>query len=252
MFLDMPLTAQALYFHLAMRADDDGFVNNPKKIQRMIGSNEDDMKLLIAKGYLIIFDSGIVVIRHWKVHNYIRSDRYKSTIYDDEYKTLEVINNTYQKMEEFGIPDVIPTVAKMDTQDRLGKDRDRIEIGKDRIDYQQIADMYNATCVSYPRLVSLSENRKKAIKARLNTYTIEQIQEVFTKAEASDFMKGANNRNWSATFDWMMKDGNFAKILDGNYDNRKPNTDFSVKVSVKNEKQWCFDSNQDDGQELPY
>ena len=68
-FLDMPLSTQALYFHLSMRADDEGFINNPKKIRRMIGASEDDLKLLIAKSYLIAFDTGVVVIKHWKIHN---------------------------------------------------------------------------------------------------------------------------------------------------------------------------------------
>ena len=97
---------------------------------------------------------------------------------------------------------------------------------RDKVDYQQIADLYNDTCVSFPRLTSLSDARKKAIKARLKTYSVEDFQLMFTKAEASDFLKGKNDRNWSATFDWMIKDSNMAKILDGNYDNRsgsKPN-----------------------------
>lgn len=88
---------------------------------------------------------------------------------------------------------------------------------KDRINYQQIADMYNDTCVSFPRLTKLSEGRKKAIRARLKVYTIEDFKKVFEMAEKSDFLKGKNNRNWSATFDWMLKDSNMAKILDGNY-----------------------------------
>jgi hypothetical protein len=71
-FLDMPLSTQALYFHLSMRADDDGFINNPKKIQRTIGATDDDFKLLIAKHFVIPFDSGVVVIKHWKIHNYIQ------------------------------------------------------------------------------------------------------------------------------------------------------------------------------------
>lgn len=89
-----------------------------------------------------------------------------------------------------------------------------------RNNYQQIADMYNATCVSFPRVKSLSETRKRAIKARLNTYSLEDLQTVFCKAEASDFLKGKNKNNWTATFDWMLHDGNMAKILDGNYDNK--------------------------------
>ena len=87
-FLNMPLSTQCLYFHLAMRADDEGFLNNPKKIQRMISATEDDFRVLIGKRYVIPFESGIVVIRHWKIHNYIRSDRFKNTIYQDEAEQL--------------------------------------------------------------------------------------------------------------------------------------------------------------------
>lgn len=121
-FLDMPLSTQALYFHLSMRADDDGFINNPKKIQRMIGASEDDTKLLIMKKFIIPFDSGIVVIKHWKIHNYIRSDRYKETVYTEEKEMLQIDNN---KAYTIGIPNG----NQMDTQVRLGKDS--IELDKD-------------------------------------------------------------------------------------------------------------------------
>ena len=94
------------------------------------------------------------------------------------------------------------------------KDRDK---DRDIINYQQIADMYNNTCVSFPRLTKLSDARKKAIKARLNTYTVEDFQKLFTMAEESNFLKGKNVRNWSANFDWLIKDSNMAKVLDGNY-----------------------------------
>lgn len=90
------------------------------------------------------------------------------------------------------------------------------------IDYIQIRDLYNETCVSLPKITSLSDKRKKAIKARLKTYTVDQIKEVFEKAEASSFLKGKNKRDWQANFDWLMKDANMAKVLDGNYDDRKP------------------------------
>lgn len=92
-FLDMPLSAQALYFHLSMRADDEGFINNHKKIQRMIGASEDDFKILIAKNFVILFESGVIVIKHWKIHNYIRSDRLISTNYQEEKNLLEVKEN---------------------------------------------------------------------------------------------------------------------------------------------------------------
>lgn len=103
LFLDMPMSAQVLYFHLAMRADDDGFINNPKKIQRMIGSNEDDLKLLLLKGFIISFDTGVIVIKHWRLHNHIQKDRYKPTLHQEEMAQLvqgenkEYINCTEMK-----------------------------------------------------------------------------------------------------------------------------------------------------------
>lgn len=87
-FMDMPLSAQALYFHLGMRADDDGFVSNARRIQRLVGAADDDLKLLAAKRFILTFESGIVVIKHWRMLNTIRGDRYKPTLYEDEKATL--------------------------------------------------------------------------------------------------------------------------------------------------------------------
>ena len=80
-FLNMPLSSQVLYFHLAMRADDDGFINNTQKIMRMIGASPDDFNILVAKKFILTFDSGVIVIKHWLMHNYIINDRYKPTNY---------------------------------------------------------------------------------------------------------------------------------------------------------------------------
>ncbi len=122
-FLDMPLTAQTLYFHLGMRADDDGFIGNPKRIQRMIGCNDDDLRLLLAKGFIIPFESGVCVIRHWKVHNYIRTDRYKETVYTPEKNMLSVAKNgEYALSDTIGIPNVNQMTYQMETQVRIGKD----------------------------------------------------------------------------------------------------------------------------------
>ena len=125
-FLDMPLSAQALYFHLSMRADDDGFINNPKKIQRMAGASEDDLKLLIAKRFLIVFDTGVVVIKHWRIHNYIQKDRYHETNYTDEKSRLTIKENGAYTLDTECIQDVY----KMDTEVRLGK----VSQGKDRLE----------------------------------------------------------------------------------------------------------------------
>ena len=223
-FLDMPLSAQSLYFHLNMRADDDGFINNAKKIQRMIGASEDDLKLLVAKRFVLAFESGVIVIKHWRMHNLLRKDRYNPTHYKEEFEMLGLKDNgsyTEKPNVECLATTWQPDGNQLATQDRLGKD----SIGKVRIDYNEIKDFYNQHCPSLPSVRTLSEARKKAIKARLNVYSTEDIFEAFRKAEASDFLKGKNNRNWQADFDWIMKDANIAKILDGKYDNQtKVNT----------------------------
>ena len=87
-FLEMPLSAQALYFHLNMRADDDGFVNNPKRITDYVSASADDLKILLAKRFIIRFDSGVIVIKHWRMHNTLKSDRYHPTDYQDELALL--------------------------------------------------------------------------------------------------------------------------------------------------------------------
>ena len=120
-FLDMPLSARCLYFTLGMLADDDGFVNSPKSIMRQVGASTDDLNLLLLKRFILAFESGVIVIKHWRIHNYIRNDRYKETKYLDEKSTLALDENgAYtESRESLGIP----TVSKMDTQVRLGKDR---------------------------------------------------------------------------------------------------------------------------------
>ena len=143
-FLDMPLSSQVLYFHLAMRADDDGFVNNPKKITRYIGAAEDDLKLLLAKRFILGFESGVIVIKHWRMHNAIKKDRYHPTEYKDEMSMLELKgNNAYTERSE--IPSLPPAEpewstngtnlepernqdgAQMEPEVRLGK----VRLGKD-------------------------------------------------------------------------------------------------------------------------
>lgn len=129
-FLDMPSSTQMLYFHFSMNADDDGFVNNPKKIQKMCGASDDDFKLLIAKSFIILFDSGIIVIKHWKMHNYIQADRYRPTDYAEEKSMLGIKSNKAYTLD----------VSKMDTEciqngyigkDSIGKvSKDKDSIGE--------------------------------------------------------------------------------------------------------------------------
>lgn len=95
---------------------------------------------------------------------------------------------------------------------------DKNKESKEKVTCEQVVDLYRSICVSYPKVISLSEARKRAIRTRLKMYSMDDFRMLFEKAEASSFLKGANNRNWSANFDWMIKDANMAKVIDGNYD----------------------------------
>ena len=124
-FIDMPVTARLLYYDLGMRADDDGFVNNWKSIMKMTGTKEDDLKLLIAKQYIITFESGVIVIRHWRLNNYLRQDRYKETKFKEEKSQLYLGKNDEYTLENSnGTPTGIPVVYT---------DKNRID--KNRLDY---------------------------------------------------------------------------------------------------------------------
>lgn len=176
-FLDMPLSTQALYFHLSMRADDDGFINNPKKIQRMVGGSEDDLKLLIAKSFIIPFESGVVVIKHWKIHNYIRSDRYKETVYTEEKSQLFLKDNNAYTLDlpafDGGMSVGIPDDTQRDTQDRIGKDR----IGKDSNIYADVVSYLNQK--TGKQYKASSGKTQTLIKARVNEgFTVEDFKQV--------------------------------------------------------------------------
>ena len=154
-FLDLPLSTQALYFHLSMRADDDGFVNNPKKIQRMIGASDDDCKLLLLKQFIISFESGIIVIRHWRLHNYIQKDRYKQTLYQAE-------KNQLQLQENGMYTECIQNVSKLDTQ---------VSIGKDNIDKIRDNNITNETAERRsvnPEIEDFFETLWKMLKSNAN------------------------------------------------------------------------------------
>ena len=163
-FLDMPATAQLLYFQLGVRADDDGFVNNPKRIMRDVRSSDDDMKMLVAKQYVIPFDSGVIVITHWHIHNYIRKDRYIPTTCTEEKKELNLGSDGIYKLSDIqsvdqrstnGIPS--GSIGKV----RLGKD----SIGKNKKKKKPyLLDSYSKNEELISSLKDFIEMRKK-IKA---------------------------------------------------------------------------------------
>lgn len=191
-FLDMPQSTQLLYFHLSMRADDDGFINNPKAIMRNARCNEDDIKLLIAKKFIIPFESGIVVIKHWKIHNYIAKDRYKETKYKDEKALLFLDeNNAYTQNENTLYTECIQVVDETDTQVRIGKDR----IGKDNKETRHKYGEY--------KNVLLSDTDLEKLKAEFPNDYEERIE----RLSAYMASKGAKYKNHLATIrNWAKKD----------------------------------------------
>ena len=239
-FLDMPLTAQALYFHLCMRADDDGFVNNPKKIQRMVGCGDDDIRLLLLKQFVIPFESGVCVIKHWRLHNYIRNDRYKPTVYQDEKSTLSLQENgVYTEAPGLGIPDGNQAVYQMETQVRLGKDRLGKKRERDRVlgegngtppeaasaetfPYGEYREIFCECCPSLPKPQEVEHwtaARKKALRSK--RVSPEEFRDVCTKIERSDFLTGRSGKWAGCSLDWILKPANWQKITEGNYQDRK-------------------------------
>ena len=164
-FMEMSPTAKLLYFYLNMGADDDGFVGNPRMIKVISGATDDDLKILIAKQFIIPFESGVIVIKDWRIHNYIQKDRYNKTQYTNEMSQLKIEENgMYTKR--------IQNVSSLDTQDRLGKDR----LGKDSKDilsgsdepdpvpYKEIIDYLNEK--TGKRFKSGTDATKRVIRAR--------------------------------------------------------------------------------------
>lgn len=167
-FLDMPLSTQALYFHLNMRADDDGFVNNPKRIQRTIGASEDDLKLLLAKRFLIGFESGVIVIKHWRMHNTLRKDRYNPTQYKEELSLLAIKdNNAYtEKVAEIPMATTWqPPDNHLATQYSIDKySIDKNSIDKNSIVYDVESDSSDSDHVPDTNVGNIQQTEPKKVK----------------------------------------------------------------------------------------
>ncbi|MCC8439891.1 DNA replication protein [Leuconostoc pseudomesenteroides] len=173
-FVDMPMSSQLLYFHLGMEADDEGFIGNAKMLSRAYGANSDDLSLLKAKGFIIMFETGVSVVKDWNLNNKIRKDRVKPTIYRSEKSLLNVdIDGAYYVDNQMATKRQ-PIDNQMSAQDRLGKDRlgkDRKDIlsgsdEPDRIPYKEIVDYLNKKTGSKYR--SSGSKTKTLIKARVH------------------------------------------------------------------------------------
>ena len=167
-FLEMPVSSQALYFHLCMNADDDGFVKNPKRIARMIGASEDDSKLLIVKRFVLPFESGVIVIKHWRMHNLLRKDRYKPTEYIEEKSQLFLKENGSYTFDHTQGKNLLATSWQPNDNQMAPQD----SIGKDSID----------------EIVSKKESNTEDIILS-NTHARESYDEIFAEFGVSDVLK---------------------------------------------------------------
>ncbi|EJB2785899.1 DNA replication protein [Enterococcus faecalis] len=227
-FLDMPLSTQSLYFHLSMRADDDGFINNPKKIQRMVGCGDDDLKLLMAKRFILVFDSGVIVIKHWKIHNYIRNDRYKPTLYQEEKAELAEKNSkaytfkteVIESENNLGIPDDNRMGYQMDTQVRLGKDRLVKDKKKNSVEPSStMSELFEKVWKTYPK----KTNKKKAREQFLKKFKTEEDLEPFKKGY-KDYLAYIKLNDWyhpQELFRWI-RDDRYNDEYDLSQTNKQP------------------------------
>ena len=205
-FLDMPLSTQALYFHLSMRADDDGFINNPKRICRTIGCSIDDMKLLATKQFIIPFESGIVVIKHWRIHNYIQADRKKTTEFLDELDQLEVGKNKAYNLKDTPRiqsskpldTECIQSGYSLDTQVRLGKE----SIDKD---IHRGGDIYtpSPTPKGDHQTVILTDDEYKSLVSK---YGAEVVSEYIRRLDTHLSTGGHKTNHALVIEDWIIKD----------------------------------------------
>ena len=207
-FLDMPASAQNLYFHLNMHADDDGFLGNAKTIKRMVGASADDLKILVAKQFILTFEDGVTVIRDWRVHNYIQKDRYRSTIYTNHKRELEVNEN--QQYQRIGTMDTkcIHNVSGLDTQVRLGKDR--LVIGKDRDIYtsspakadDHLSENFEAIWKEYPNKAGKKEafrhykKWRKESKEHTDEYLMAKLKAYKQDLAVNQWKKPMNGSTW--------------------------------------------------------
>lgn len=158
---------------------------------------------------MIVLDDGYFSITGWEEHQNIEGM--------DRIREQNRIRKQRQREKERLIAE--SRVMSRDSH-ATEEDKDIDKESKEKVTCEQVVDLYRSICVSYPKVISLSEARKRAIRARLKMYSMDDFRMLFEKAEASSFLKGANNRNWSATFDWLLKESNMVKVLEGNYDNK--------------------------------
>ena len=206
-FLDMPLSTQALYFHLSMRADDEGFLNNAKTIIRLVGAKEDDLSVLIAKRFIIPFETGIVVIKHWKIHNYIQKDRLKPTVYDEEKALLTTTKNKGYSLVGHDLDTKrIQDGYKVDTQDSIGKVRlGKVKLGEISVGNKKATPAIDKKPYGEMQNVLLTDEEHEKLRLNFCDHYEDYIEKLsyYIDGQGKDKYKS----HYSTIRQWLLKDG---------------------------------------------
>lgn len=219
-FFALSSSAQALYLHLSMSADDDGFCNQISVSMFKAHASVQDLQSLLEKRYIYQFENGVIVIKHWRMANALRKDRYTKTAFQEELARLKLKDNgAYTLIEE---DDGCRMVAGCLPQDRL----DKVSIGNTKENYQKKAEEVAAywnekakTCSIRP-MQKLTGKRITALKERLKDYSVEDMKKAIDRIVVSDFCNGKGERGWKADIDFLLRPDTITKILEGKYDNQ--------------------------------
>lgn len=254
-FVALSASAQALYFHLNMSADDDGFCNKVALAMFKAHASVQDLEALVAKRYLLQFESGVVVIKHWRMHNTLKMDRYNPTDFQEEFRQLRLKENKSYTDKPAALPagttlepDRKPdgtnmepewnqNGTNMEPQNRLEESKDRLEESKDRVeesnkpisevpifktkDAKRIMEAWNSLGLQQLREIKGDTKRGGMLRARVNEYGVDDVLEAIENIRKSSFLKGQNSKGWQITFEWFVAPNNFIKVLEGNYDDTK-------------------------------
>ena len=243
-FMSLSASAQALYLHLSMSADDDGFCNQISTAMFKAHASIQDLEALLSKRYVYQFDNGVIVIKHWRMANALRKDRYTPTAFQEELKKLKLKDNGAYTLVDDGcqvvaerLPDgcqVVATDKNSIDKDRLDKDIKSSSLRSDdssiTTDYETVIRLWNELDglgnIKGIKTISTGSKRLDNVRARLKTFGIDGFKEAIENIKKSSFLQGNNVKGWTITFDWFVLPSNFPKVLEGNYNDKTGKEDW--------------------------
>lgn len=238
-FLDLDNSSKILYVYFILHSDDDGFVINPKTVMRLCGANKEDLTALIEQGYILMFDDGILIIKHWYKHNKVQPKKKTDTQYQTQLAQLtlnqskEYVFIDFQQKDGKKTENIRPNLIQSNlikdnsikhksSEDTISNDIVR-QTETVRLDIQPVVDAWNSlseeSAIKPISKISYNSTRYKMLSARLKEYGIDDVLKAIENIRQSDFLKGNNDRGWIITFDWFVRPNNFPKVLEGNYCN---------------------------------